>query len=85
MLEIAGVGGPSEARAINDVGAVVGVRAVAGGFHAFLAIPVAASVVDLPGLAGGDAEAHDINNAFHIVGTARAANGQFAAVLWTPA
>ena len=81
MSAIGGLGDvPSEARAVNDLGFVVGVRgAVQGANHAFVWSPVTRVATDLPGLAGGDSEAHDVNTTLvRIAGTARAANGQFA-------
>ena len=62
----------------------LGRGAVHGANHAFVWSPVTRVATDLPGLAGGDSEAHDVNTTLRIAGPARAANGQFTAVLWDP-
>ena len=87
MLPIDGIGsGSTEVTAVNDRGFVVGVRLPSGEEfrRAFIWSPQTGTTVDLIGLHGDEASALDVNNRLTVAGTARAANGQFAAVLWAP-
>ncbi len=74
-------GSSSEARALNDVGQVVGVSATAGGeVHPFLWQN--GVMIDLGTLGGSNCDAFNVNNLSQVVGYCTTPNGVGDAFLW---